>query len=292
VRIHARPVSGSRHTRFTDFIGKGRWKTPNTESLLAIVPMRILRCPTVARGCTPRDVTRIATNVAGSLFPLVWTDAPSRLRNALEEHSRRPMHRRQQEQRFGIMALFVGPRGVSSPARTARSLPATNRQLSAKERRATTVHGRTLDGRSRKKLACSAFLMMVAIWSSLRFWVQGLLAVVSIQRSQPRRTRFIVPEHKLWDGIEWDWYRRGPDSERPLLALVVELGRSENLRLPRLQRDAGLLSLAIASRHTMFPLNFFYCVGWAITNGIAIAEVGAAPRRMDPYPKAKQYFGN
>ena len=90
------------------------------------------------------------------------------------------------------------------------------------------------------------------------FLMEGLLTARQyLQRSDENLFRRIS---RLWETVEWDWYRRFAE-RRSVLALVTAVAVAHQSSAHRLQRNMIVYLLAIASPLIPFPRSLLHGLG-------------------------------
>jgi hypothetical protein len=194
---------------------------------------------------------------------------------------------------FGILAILVGiERGfISREAGTRRML--TIVEFLA---RADRFHGawpHFLDGATGKVLPVFGEYDDGGDLVETAFLVQGLLAArqyfTGTGQAERRLVRLIA---ELWEGVEWDWYRRDPDGDFLYWHWSAEHAWQLNHKLIGFNETLIVYLLAIASPTHPVPAALYYS-GWA-----SQTEEAARYRRNwggtpdgDRYANGNSYFG-
>jgi hypothetical protein len=194
---------------------------------------------------------------------------------------------------FGIMALLVGTeRGFITRA---QSLDRFQRIVSFLET-ATKYHGawsHFMDGHSAQTLAVFGIYDDGGDLVETAFLAQGLLAArqyfsASTAAEQDLRSRIT----KLWQGIEWDWYRRGPDSEALYWHWSSNWAGQIKHRLTGFNETMIVYLLGVASPTHPVPPELYYS-GWAGQSQAAIdyRRGWGGTTDGDHYANGQTYFG-
>lgn len=171
---------------------------------------------------------------------------------------------------FGIMALLVGTeRGFITRA---ESIERFQKIISFLEK-APRIHGvwsHFMDGRTGENLGVFGMFDDGGDVVETAFLVQGLLAARQYFNGST------VAEHdlynrvtKLWEGVEWDWYRRGPDSDAIYWHWSANWAGHIKHRLTGFNETMIVYLLAVASPTHPVPPGLYY-TGWAGQSQVAI----------------------
>lgn len=164
---------------------------------------------------------------------------------------------------FGIMALVVGvERGFITREQGAARLL----KIAAFLERAPRYHGawsHFMDGRTGRSLPVFEVIDNGGDLVETAFLVQGLLAARQyFNRPEAAEAALRKRITALWEGVEWDWYRKTPDSDALYWHWTPEWGWYIQHRLTGFNETMIVYLLAIASpTHPVGPE--LYYTGWA-----------------------------
>jgi hypothetical protein len=164
---------------------------------------------------------------------------------------------------FGIMALVVGvDRGFITREQGAERL----NKITAFLERAPRYHGvwsHFMDGKEAKTLPVFDMVDSGGDLVESAFLMQGLLAARQyFTRGTPAEKELVARITRLWEGMEWDWYRKTADSDAIYWHWTPEWSWFINHRLTGFNETMIVYLLAIASpTHPVGPE--LYYTGWA-----------------------------
>jgi len=164
---------------------------------------------------------------------------------------------------FGIMALVVGvDRGFITREQGAERL----NKITAFLERAPRYHGvwsHFMDGKEAKTLPVFDMVDSGGDLVESAFLMQGLLAARQyFTRGTPAEKELVARITRLWEGMEWDWYRKSADSDAIYWHWTPEWSWFINHRLTGFNETMIVYLLAIASpTHPVGPE--LYYTGWA-----------------------------
>jgi exo beta-1,2-glucooligosaccharide sophorohydrolase (non-reducing end) len=123
------------------------------------------------------------------------------------------------------------------------------------------------------------------------FLVEGLLAARQYYRGDDAREKEIYRRiTRLWEGVEWDWYRKTPGGEALYWHWSPDFSWHISNRLTGFNEAMIVYLLAMASpTHAVSPK--LYYTGWANQAHAAIGSREDDPRPGDRYANGKSYFG-
>ena len=171
---------------------------------------------------------------------------------------------------FGVMALIVGTeRGFITRA---QSLERFQKILGFLEK-APRYHGawsHFMDGHTAKTLPVFGPYDDGGDLVETAFLVQGLLAARQyFNRTDPAERDISARITKLWEGVEWDWYRRGTDSDAIYWHWSPDWAGQIKHRLTGFNETMIVYLLAIASPTHPVPAELYY-TGWAGQSQVAV----------------------
>jgi hypothetical protein len=194
---------------------------------------------------------------------------------------------------FGIMALLVATERAFVPRAAA-----VERMLRIVRflERADRFHGawpHFLDGNTGKVIPLFGRFDNGADLVETSFLMQGLLAARQYFRGTDTREREIVSTiTKLWQDIEWDWFRRTPDSEFLFWHWSPEHAWQIDHPLIGFNETMITYVLAIASPTHAVPASLYYS-GWAGQSERAVRYRAGWGQTTDGdrYANGNEYFG-
>src|SRR5215467_10069102 len=171
---------------------------------------------------------------------------------------------------FGIMALLVGTeRGFITRA---QSLERFRKIISFLEK-APRYHGawsHFMDGHTAQTLPVFGIYDDGGDLVETAFLIQGLLAARQyFSNEDPAERDLSMRITKLWEGVEWDWYRRGSDSDALYWHWSPHWAGQIKHRLTGFNETMIVYILAIASPTHPVPADLYYS-GWAGQSKVAI----------------------
>jgi hypothetical protein len=164
---------------------------------------------------------------------------------------------------FGIMALVVGvDRGFITREQGVERL---NKITSFLEK-APRYHGawsHFMDGKTGQTLPVFDVIDSGGDLVETAFLIEGLLAARQyFNRSTPQEIELTKRITRLWETVEWDWYRKSPDGDALYWHWTPEWGWFINHRLTGFNETMIVYLLSIASpTHGVAPE--LYYTGWA-----------------------------
>jgi exo beta-1,2-glucooligosaccharide sophorohydrolase (non-reducing end) len=194
---------------------------------------------------------------------------------------------------FGIMALIVGTeRGFITREQSERRFE----QMLTFLETAPRYHGvwsHFMDGHTRESLPVFDMYDNAGDLVETAFLLEGLLAARQYFNSpskseQDLRNRIT----KLWEGVEWDWYRRSADSDALYWHWSPDWSWHINHRLTGFNEAMIVYLLAVASPTHSVPASLYY-TGWAgqSENAVNYRRGWGATTAGDHYTNGKSYFG-
>lgn len=182
---------------------------------------------------------------------------------------------------FGILALLVSTRRefISRHDAAGRLL-----RITAFLEKADRYHGawsHFLDGRTGKTVPVFGKYENGGDLVETAFLVQGLLAARQFfDRDTPAEREIRARITRLWEGVEWDWYRRGPDGDFLFWHWSDDYTWQINHRLIGWNETMVTYLLAISSPTHPVPASLYYS-GWASQSETAIRYRNGGPGRID-----------
>ena len=194
---------------------------------------------------------------------------------------------------FGIMALMVGvERGFITRAQGLERLT----QIVGFLERAPRYHGawaHFLDGGTGKSLPVFGMFDDGGDLVETAFLMQGLLAARQYFNGPSEAERSIYASiSKLWEGVEWDWYRQTPQKDALYWHWSPEWSFFINHRLTGFNETMIVYLLAMASPTHPVPADLYYS-GWASqSQAAALYRQGwSGSSEGDHYTNGNTYYG-
>lgn len=279
--------------RFTDFLGKpglsARYKVAAADK-----EYRLSAFSNEASATTrPMSDDELLTMLQEACFRYYWEGAHPQAGMTLENIPGDDRIVATGASGFGIMALVVGvDRGFISREQGLERL----RKIVTFLERAPRYHGvwsHFMDGDTGQSLPVFDMFDNAGDVVETAFLMQGLLAARQYFRgtSEPERNLYARISH-LWETVEWDWYRRSPQSDALYWHWSPEWSWYISHRLTGFNETMIVYLLAIASPTHAVPAALYYS-GWANQG-----EVGASYRRGwsgvsdgERYTNGNSYYG-
>jgi hypothetical protein len=194
---------------------------------------------------------------------------------------------------FGIMALVVGvERGFITREQGVERL----NKITAFLDKAPRYHGawsHFMDGKTGQSLPVFDVIDSGGDLVESAFLIQGLLAAREyFNRSTPPETALAKRITRLWETVEWDWYRKSQDSDALYWHWTPEWTWFINHRLTGFNETMIVYLLAIASpTHPVAPE--LYYTGWAgQSEAAALYRKGwSGSSEGEHYANGSTYFG-
>lgn len=194
---------------------------------------------------------------------------------------------------FGIMALVVGvERGFITREQGAQRLS----NIVAFLERAPRYHGawsHFMEGKTGQSLPVFDMFDNGGDLVETAFLVQGLLAARKyFEGSSPEDIALYQRITRLWEGVEWDWYTKSPESEAIYWHWSPDWAWHLNHRLTGFNEVMIVYLLAIASPTHPVPVDLYY-TGWAGQSEAAInyRRSWGGTTDEDRYANGHSYFG-
>jgi hypothetical protein len=194
---------------------------------------------------------------------------------------------------FGIMALVVGvDRGFITREQGAAQLNKITMFLE-KAPRYHGVWSHFMDGKEVKTLPVFDMVDSGGDLVESAFLMQGLLAARQyFNRDTPAEKELVARITQLWEGMEWDWYRKSADSDALYWHWTPEWSWFINHRLTGFNETMIVYLLAIASpTHPVGPE--LYYTGWAGQSEAAqlYRKGWSGSAEGEKYTNGVMYFG-
>jgi hypothetical protein len=194
---------------------------------------------------------------------------------------------------FGIMALVVGiERGFITREQGMQRLSKITTFLE----KAPRYHGawsHFMDGKTGQSLPVFHVIDNGGDLVETAFLMQGLLVARQyFNRSTPEETALAKRITHLWETVEWDWYRKSPDSDALYWHWTPEWSWFINHRLTGFNETMIVYLLAIASpTHPVAPE--LYYTGWAGQSEAAelYRKGWSGSSEGEKYVNGTKYFG-
>ncbi len=195
---------------------------------------------------------------------------------------------------FGIMAIVVGvERGFITREEGAARLQRITRFLSKADR----FHGvwpHFLDGRTGKVITYFGQYDDGGDLVETAFLLQGLLVARQyFNHDNPVEKEVVSTISNLWKGVEWDWYRGGPDPNFLYWHWSPDWGFYIHHPLIGWNETMIIYLLAIASPTHPVPPSMYYS-GWASQSDLAVRyrHGWGHTTQGDHYANGNTYFGH
>jgi exo beta-1,2-glucooligosaccharide sophorohydrolase (non-reducing end) len=192
---------------------------------------------------------------------------------------------------FGIMALIVGvDREFITRAEGLERLL----KIVAFLEKAPRYHGawsHFMNGHTGQSLPVFDMVDDAGDLVETAFLVEGLLAARQYYRGDGAKEKELYRRiTRLWEGVEWDWYRKTPQGEALYWHWSPDFSWHISNRLTGFNEAMIAYLLAMASpTHAVSPE--LYYTGWANQAYAAIGSREDNPRPGDRYTNGKSYFG-
>jgi hypothetical protein len=203
---------------------------------------------------------------------------------------------------FGIMALIVG---VDRGFITRDEGFARMQKIVTFLEKAPRYHGvwsHFMDGHTGASLPVFSMFDNAGDLVETAFLVEGLLSARQYFHRDTQTERDLYGRiTQLWNTVEWDWYRRTPDSDALFWHWSPEFAWRINHRLTGYNEAMIVYLLAIASPKHNVPADLYYA-GWAGRSAAAVnyrrgwspdanARAKSAATAGDEYLNGHNYFG-
>jgi len=194
---------------------------------------------------------------------------------------------------FGIMALLAGmERGFITREQGMRRFE----KIVSFLERAPRYHGvwsHFMDGSTAKTIPLFGVYDDGGDLVETAFLVEGLLAARQYFRGTNQAEQNLhLRLTRLWEAVEWDWYRREPDTGALFWHWSANWGSHINHRLTGWNETMIVYLLAIASPTHAVPAELYYS-GWAGQSDVAVKyrEAWSRTTEGDHYFNGNTYFG-
>ena len=194
---------------------------------------------------------------------------------------------------FGIMALLVGPdRGWITRTQCLDRLS----QITDFLEKADRYHGawpHFMNGATGRRLPVFGLFENGGDLVETAFLMEGLLAARGyFDSSTPAETKLRGQITRLWESVEWDWYRKDPTSDALYWHWSPEYSWYINHRLTGWNEVMIVYLLAIASPTHGVPASL-YDTGWAGQSAAAVSYRRSydQPIAGDHYTNGGTYYG-
>ncbi len=256
--------------RFTDFLGKA--DVHAEYRVVAIDRANRASPPSKLVSASTRNMSddELLTMLQESCFRYYWDGAHPDSGTALESKPGDDRIVATGATGFGIMALIVGTeRGFITRD---QSLERFRKILTFLEK-APRYHGawsHFMDGHTAQSLPVFGPYDDGGDLVETAFLLQGLLAARQyFNRTESAEQDIAARITKLWEGVEWDWYRRGSDSDALYWHWSPDWAGQIKHRLTGFNETMIVYILAIASPTHPVPAELYY-TGWAGQSQVAI----------------------
>jgi len=194
---------------------------------------------------------------------------------------------------FGIMAMIVGvERGFITREQGVERL----RKIVEFLQRAPRYHGawsHFMDGASGQSLPVFDMFDNGGDLVETAFLIQGLLAARAYFVGATPQEKFLHDQiTQLWEGVEWDWYRKSPPQDALFWHWSPDWTWHISHRLTGFNEVMIVYLLGLASPTHPIPPNLYY-TGWAGQSEAAVKyrQGWGATSAGDQYANGQNYFG-
>ncbi len=249
--------------RFTDFIGK-----PDQKMFYKVAASdRAYRQspPSAAVGASTKALSddELLTMLQEECFRYYWEGAHPNSGTTLENIPGDDRIVATGASGFGIMAVVVGvERGFITREQGLERLT----KIATFLKRAPRYHGvwsHFMDGASGKSLPVFDMFDNAGDLVETAFLMEGLLAARQYFRGPSAREKELYENISyLWNTVEWDWYRRSPQSDALYWHWSPDFSWHINHRITGFNEAMIIYLLAIASPTHAVPADLYY-TGWA-----------------------------
>jgi hypothetical protein len=192
---------------------------------------------------------------------------------------------------FGIMATIVGvDRGFITREQGLERMG----KIVAFLEKAPRYHGvwsHFMDGHTAQTLPVFDMVDDAGDLVETGFLMEGLLAARQYFREDGATgTELFARITKLWEGVEWDWYKKDPQGEALYWHWSPDFSWHISNRLTGFNEAMIVYLLAMASPTHAISSDLYY-TGWANQEQAAIGSNADDPRPGPRYSNGKSYFG-
>jgi exo beta-1,2-glucooligosaccharide sophorohydrolase (non-reducing end) len=286
-------VQSGRYTRFEDFVGAP--DRAKRYRITAVDEAGDESAPSPIAQATTRTMSdeELLTMVQQGNFRYYWDGAHPNAGMAIEITPGDPDLVAVGSSGFGIMAVITGAeRGFISRDAARERLEKICRFLDHADR----FHGawpHYLNGRTGRAIALFGKYDDGGDLVETAFLTQGLLSARGyFDRDTPAERELRRTISRLWEGIEWDWYRQKPDSDFLYWHWSPDYGFYINHPLVGWNETLIAYLLAIASPTHGVPASLWHS-GWAGQSPMAVAyrRGWSHTREGDHYVNGHSYYG-
>lgn len=280
-------------TRYTDFLGQ----TGQKASYKVAASDRSYRQSALSAEASattrPMSDDQLLTMLEEACFRYYWEGAHPEAGMALENIPGDDRIVATGASGFGIMALIVGvDRGFITRK---RGLEHLSKIVSFLEK-APRYHGvwsHFMDGHTGESLPVFSMFDNAGDVVETAFLMEGLLAARQyLNRSSATEGELYQRISRLWETVEWDWYRRSPQSDALYWHWSPAWAWHINHRIDGFNETMIVYLLAIASPTHSVPAELYY-TGWVGRSKAAVDNRGGplATRAEARYVNGHSYYG-
>jgi exo beta-1,2-glucooligosaccharide sophorohydrolase (non-reducing end) len=280
-------------TRYTDFLGKtgqqAFYKVAASDATYQLSPL------STEASATTRTMTdeELLTMLQEECFRYYWEGAHPDAGMTLENIPGDDRIVATGASGFGIMALVVGvDRGFITREQGLERLA----KIVAFLEKAPRYHGvwsHFMDGHTGASLPVFSMFDDAGDLVETAFLMQGLLAARQYFNGASEAEKELYRRiSQLWEGVEWDWYRRSPQSDALYWHWSPDWAWHINHRLTGFNETMIVYLLAIASPTHAVPPELYY-TGWAGQSKAAVnyRRGWSAKTAGDRYVNGHTYYG-
>lgn len=280
-------------TRYTDFVGKVDAEA--TYRIVAVDRNYRRSAPSVAVKASTHAMTdeELLTMLQEACFRYYWDGAHPDSGTARENIPGDDRIVATGASGFGIMALIVGTqRGFITREQSEKRFD----QILTFLEKAPRYHGvwsHFMDGHTGESLPVFDMYDNAGDLVETAFLLQGLLAARQYFNNGSKVEQDLHNRiSKLWEGVEWDWYRHTANSDALYWHWSPDWSWHINHRLTGFNETMIVYILAVASPTYSVPASLYY-TGWAGQSESAISyrRGWGETRAGDHYTNGKSYFG-
>jgi len=280
-------------TRYTDFLGQPGQKAFYKVAASDRRYRQSALSPQASATTRPLSDDQLLTMLEEACFRYYWEGAHPEAGMTLENIPGDDRIVATGASGFGIMALIVGVdrgfitrrQGLERLAKIVTFLEKTPRYHGA--------WSHFMDGHTGASLPVFSMFDNAADLVETAFLMEGLLAARQyLDRTSGMEGQLYHRISRLWESVEWDWYRRSPHSDVLYWHWSPDWAWHINHRLTGFNETMIVYLLAIASPTHAVPAELYY-TGWAQRSKASV-DYGSEPlaaRAGDSYVNGHSYYG-
>jgi exo beta-1,2-glucooligosaccharide sophorohydrolase (non-reducing end) len=280
-------------TRYTDFVGKVGEEA--TYRVVAVDRSYRESAPSVSASARTHAMSddELLTMLQEACFRYYWEGAHPDSGTALENIPGDDRIVATGASGFGVMALIVGTeRHFITREQSTRRF----KQILDFLEKAPRYHGvwsHFMDGHTAQSVPLFDMFDNAGDLVETAFLMQGLLAARQYFKGDDAGERGVRERvTKLWESVEWDWYRRSPESDALYWHWSPDWTWHINHRLTGFNETMIVYLLAVASPTHSVPAELYY-TGWAGQSKAAVdyRRGWSATVAGDQYVNGHTYYG-